>query len=132
MNTMETLTTRIGKKSVAIDKDKTKVSNLKDQINVYSKAVIRTEADIEQKQQELDLLLDLKVEADGLLKERDALQAYTDALVEKFGSIPWRPGQPEDEKIESTDYAEKVAERFEINARLAEIETAANKIYYRR
>lgn len=129
---METLTTRIGKKSVAIDKDKTKVSNLKDQINVYSKAVIRTEADIEQKQQELDLLLDLKVEADGLLKERDALQAYTDALVEKFGSIPWRPGQPEDEKIESTDYAEKVAERFEINARLAEIETAANKIYYRR
>lgn len=129
---MNTLATRIGKKSVAIDKDKVKIANLTDQINVYTKAVTRTEAEMVQKQEELDFLLDLKVEAEELTKKRDELQAYTDGLVEKFGSIPWRPGQPEDEKIESTDYQEKVAERQEINVRLVEIEKAANKIYYRR
>jgi hypothetical protein len=39
---------------------------------------------------------------------------------------------PFEDKIESSDYAVKTKERFEYVDRLAEIEKAANKIYYRR
>lgn len=132
MNVMNTLAVRIGKKSVAIDKDQTKITNLQDQIDIYQKAIDRTKIDMAQKRDEVDLLLDLKAEAETLTKERDKLQSYTDVLVEKFGAIEWTPELKWEEKIESTDYAEKIAERQEINERLAEIEKTANKIYFRR
>lgn len=132
MNVMTTLATRIGKKSVSIEADKVKIKNLRTQIEMYEGSIVRSEASIAQKQEEVDLLLDLQVEADGLVKRRDALQKYTDGLVKKFEAIEWRPEMDWSEKIESTDYAEKVAERQAINVRLVEIEKIANKTYFRR
>lgn len=129
---MKTLNTRIGKKSVAIDGDVAKIKSLTGQRDLYNMWIEKAEAVMAEKVAEKDLLIDLKVEADVLLKRRKELQAYTDGLREKFDAIPWRPDLEWHEKIESTDYAQKVAERHSINERLAEIEKTANKIYYRR
>lgn len=127
-----TLTTRIGKKATAIAADNQKIANLRAQIEMYQRSIVKTEESRDQKQEEVDELLDLAAEARELTRERDELQAYTEGLREKFDAIGWRPGQPWEEKIESTDYQEKVDERHRINARLVEIEKQANKIYYRR
>jgi seryl-tRNA synthetase len=131
-NVITTLAARIGKKSLAIEADRTKVKNLRAQIEMYEASIVKSEAGIEQKTEELDELLDLRAEAEKLLAERDELQAYTDALVKKFNAIPWRRDLEWEEKIESTDYADKIEERQIINVRLEEITKAANKIYYRR
>ena len=127
-----TLNTRIGKKSAAIASDDAKVANLQKQIDMYQSSIERTELSRDKKREEVEELLDLLAEAEPLVKERDELLAYTEGLRAKFDAIEWRPDQPWEEKIESTDYQEKVDERHAINARLVEIEKAANKIYYRR
>jgi len=132
MNTLLTLATRIGKKTLALDKGRAKIVNLRLQIEMYEASIKKTEADVKIQQQEVDLLLNLKLEADDLTKKRDALQKYTDGLMKKYEAIPWSPDLAWEDKIESTDYAEKVTERHAINARLAEIEKIANKTYYRR
>lgn len=127
-----TLNTRIGKKSAAIASDDAKVANLQKQIDMYQSSIERTELSRDKKREEVEELLDLLAEAEPLVKERDELLAYTEGLRSKFDAIEWRPDQPWEEKIESTDYQEKVDERHRINNRLVEIEKAANKIYYRR
>lgn len=127
-----TLNTRIGKKSTAKAADLAKIANLRTQISMYEVSVSKHEELAEQKQAEIDVLLDYLAEAKELIEERDELQAYTDGLRKKFDAIGWRPDQPWEEKIESTDYHEKIEARHAINARLAEIEKAANKIYFRR
>lgn len=132
MDVLMTLATRIGKKTIALEKDKNKVTNLKTQIEMYERSIVKTEEDMGQKQEEIDLLLDLKLEAEPLVKKRDELQAYTDGLRAKFDAIEWSPDMPWSDRIESTDYQEKVDERHAINARLTEIEKIANKTYFRR
>lgn len=129
---LKTLNSRIGRKSISIDADKTKQSNLKHQMKIYESSMTKLDESIEVKQGELDEMVTLKIEAEDLIKKRKALQAYTDGLREKFDAIEWRPDLTWEEKIESTDYAAKVAERQSINERLVEIEKTANKIYYRR
>jgi hypothetical protein len=129
---LTTLNTRIGKKSIAIDGDTAKINSLTKQRDLYDDWIEKAEALRKVKIDEKELLLNLKVEAEVLIKRRKSLQAYTDGLREKFDAIEWRPDLRWEEKIESTDYHEKVAERHSINERLTEIEKTANKIYYRR
>lgn len=132
MNVQLTLATRIGQKSIAIDKEKAKLKTKIAKIKMDQDSLPSMKASIDQRQAEVDLLIDLKLETDQLTKRRNELQAYTDGLVDKFNAYGWRPDQPDNEKIESTDYAEKIAERQVINTRLVEIEKLANKTYYRR
>lgn len=132
MSTIRTLSTRIGQKTLAVEKSQSELDQVEAKIALLNIKADTLRKGVEQKQTEVDRLVELKKEADALMEKRVKLQAYTDGLLEKFNAIGWRPDQPWEEKIESTDYQEKVNERHEINVRLAEIETEANKTYFRR
>lgn len=127
-----TLATRIGRKTLALEKDQAKIEEKIQRVKLLQAEVASLRKDVEQKQAEIDLIGMLKVEAEELMEKRGELQSYTDGLLAKFDAIPWRPDMDWSEKIESTDYQEKVDERHAINERLAEIEKTANKTYYRR
>lgn len=129
---LNTIVTRIGKKSVSRSADLTKAANLERLIESYKESLEKHLASAELKGEEVEFLLDLKAEAEELYERRGKLQKYTDGLREKFDKIEWSPDLAWEDKIESTDYAEKVAERHAINDRLTEIEKLANKTYYRR
>lgn len=132
MNVIMTLADRIGRKTLAVAKERTKAEYKRKKIELMQAEVDGIEAGIVQKEAEIETLSELKVEATALMKSRKKLQAYTDELLERYNAIEWSPEMEWSDKIESTDYAEKIAERHEVNARLTEIETMANKIYYRR
>lgn len=129
---LTTIVTRIGKKSVSRSAALSKAANLERQIETYKASLAKHLESAELQQEEIDLLLDLKAEAEELYERRGKLQKYTDGLRERFDKIEWSPDLAWEDKIESTDYAEKVAERHAINDRLVEIEKLANKTYYRR
>lgn len=132
MSVIITLSTRIGQKSMAVAKSQADIKYKQERIGVMQSKLDVAKAGMEQQQAEVTFMTELKAEAEGLLAKRAELQEYTDGLLAKFNAIPWSPDQPFTDKIESTDYQEKVDERHAINARLAEIETLANKTYFRR
>jgi len=132
MNVIITLSTRIGQKSLAVVKSQADIKYKQDRINLMQSKLDAAKAGMEQQQAEVTFMTELKEEAETLMEKRAELQAYTDRLLAKFNAIPWSRDMPESDKIESTDYQDKVDERHAINARLAEIETLANKTYFRR
>lgn len=131
-DTLDIITDRIGKKSASISSDETKMTTLKNQIAVYQSSHDRLQSGVELKRSEVEELITLRIRAEILTKERDRLLAYTEGLRLKFDAIEWVPDLSWEQTLESTDYAEKIADRQRINAELVEIEKAANKIYFRR
>jgi len=129
---VEIVEDRIEKKAVSIDKDTKSNENLQLQIDLYNASIAKKKAGIEQKLSEIEELKELRDEAVVLLKKADDILEYTNFLRAKYDAIEWSPDMPFEDKIESSDYAVKTKERFEYVDRLAEIEKAANKIYYRR
>lgn len=132
MSVIITLSTRIGQKSLAVSKSQADIKYKQERIALMQSKLEAAKAGMEQQQAEVTFMTELKAEAEALLEKRAELQEYTDRLLAKFNAIPWSPDQPFTDKIESTDYQEKVDERHAINDRLAEIETLANKTYFRR
>jgi chromosome segregation ATPase len=131
-NPLQAITDRIAKKNISIDGDKKKIASLDHQIELYTRSKENTQEKIDKKQGEIDRMREIQSQAKDLIKERDRLKAYTDGLVEKYNKIEWTPDLKWEDKIESTDYSEKIAERFEIIAKLEELVTDVNRIYYRR
>lgn len=132
MTVIRTLSTRIGQKMLAAQKSQAELDQVEARMALWEVKADTLRKGVAQKQEEIDALMELKIEADALMAKRTKLQVYTDGLLEKFNAIPWRPDMDWSEKIESTDYQEKVDERHAINERLAEIEREANKTYFRR
>lgn len=133
MNTLQTIQTRLAKKTAGLVADQKKVENLKAQITQYTNSIERVEAGLEQKQNEVALLQSLETEAVELIRRYDVLGTEMETIRGYFDQFPWHPDQPYEEKLESSvDYKKKLAERELILSRLNEIEKTANKTYYRR
>lgn len=128
----QTVEDRRTKKIVSIATDEKSVDNLEHQIALYSNSIEKKRAGIEQKLDEVKVLDELMDEAVELEKKCADILEYTNFLRAKYDAIEWKPDLAWEEKIESSDYAEKTAERFGYVDRLTEIEKSANKIYYRR
>lgn len=131
-NVLVALSKRLGDKDISIIKDRAKVENLEHQIALYQNSITDKKSEIEKKTLERDRISALLAEAETLVKRHAHLVKYTGSLVEKFNAIEWRPDLPFEDKLESTDYAEKINEKFEIEARLTAILKEANKTYFRR
>lgn len=131
-NILQTLSKRLGDKAVSISKDEAAIGNLEKQIALFQNSIVTKRGEIEKKGAERDLISDLMAEAEGLVKEHTKLIDYTAFLVAKYEAIEWTPDMPYEDKLESTDYAEKTAEKFAIEDRLKDILKEANKIYFRR
>lgn len=131
-NILQTLSKRLGDKAVSIKKDEAAIGNLEKQIALFQNSIETKRGEIEKKALERDMINDLMAEAEGLAKEHAKLIEYTAFLVAKYDAIEWRPDLTFEEKLESSDYAEKTEEKFAIEDRLKEIMKEANKIYFRR
>lgn len=133
MNTLETIETRLTKKTAGLIADEKKIENLSAQITQYRNSIERTESGLAQKRAEVAQLTELKKEAEELTEKDEVLGKEMDAIRAYFEKFEWRPDQPYEEKLDSSaDYRIKLAEREKIQARFAEIEKIANKTYYRR
>jgi hypothetical protein len=127
-----TIADRIAKKNVAVNVGRKKINNLQTQVDMYTNTIERVTAENEQKLAEIDDLKKIEREALTIVAKVEVLSKYTDGLRKKFSEIEWRPDLAWEEKLESTDYHEKVAEKFELIDELQELVKRANKIYYRR
>ncbi len=133
MNTLETIETRLAKKTQGLDTDKKKIENLNAQITQYTNSVDRIEAGLAQKQAEVDTLTELLEEARVLDRRDGQLGAELEAIRTHFDQFEWSMDMPWEHKLESSgDYKKKLAEREITVARLVEIQKIANKTYYRR
>lgn len=131
-NVLKTLAKRVGDKNISIVKDEASIENLEKQIALYQNSIDTKRADIDKKALERDFIQGLLSEAEELVKEHGNLTEYIGFLVEKYNKFEWRPDMPFEEKLESSDYAEKTEEKFSIEERLKEILKQANKAYFRR
>ena len=129
---MKTIATRLGKKRAVIETDKKKIENLEHQIALYTNSIEKTREQMSTRESEVEYLTTLQTEAVELSKQEAELRRYTEGLMAKYSAFDWSPDMPWEQKIESSDYSEKQAERFRIIARLEEIEKLANKAYFRR
>lgn len=127
-----TIADRITKKQVSVNTDKKKITNLQSQIAMYQRSVDKSQEAIDQKTEEIELLQDIKREALVLVEKLESLTVYTDELRNKFLAIEWTPDLAWEDKLESTDYHEKIAEKFAVVDEIEELVRKANKIYYRR
>jgi hypothetical protein len=133
MNTLETIETRLAKKTQGLDSDKKKIENLNAQITQYKNSVERIEAGLAQKEAEVAILEELQEEAKVLDRRDGQLGAELEAKRLFYDQFEWSMYMPEEHKLESDlEYKKKLAERQVVVARLAEIEKIANKTYYRR
>jgi len=129
---LQTIATRIGKKSVAIDTEKQKIANLDSQIELYEKSKVKFQSSIAEKEAEVELLLDIQNQIKILITERDRLSGEMAKLVEHYDQFEWRTDMPWDEKLESSPYNGLRDEKFRIVAEINRLVKQANKIYYRR
>ncbi|QFG12121.1 Hypothetical Protein OBI_RACECAR_277 [Arthrobacter phage Racecar] len=129
---LQTLAKRLGDKNISIVKDQSSIDNLEKQIALYQNSIETKRSEIEKKTLEANLISELMGEAEELLKEHAKLVEYIAFLVEKYSKFEWRADMPFSEKLESSDYPEKTAEKFKIEDRLKEIVKQANKAYFRR
>lgn len=132
MDNMDALNVKRDKKASAIDSEVTKIGNLKVQIEMYEKSIVRLEESSGVKRDELKEMDALIEQAKDLVEKRNSLLVYTEGLREKFDAFEWSADMPWEQKIESSDYKMKVDERHALNAELDAIEKKVNKIYYRR
>lgn len=133
MNTLNTIETRLAKKTAGYESDQKKVENLNSQITQYRNSVDKLESGLAQKKEEITLLTELQEEAKVLVRRDGQLAAEIEKIREHFDQFEFRADMPESEKIgSSVEYRNKVAERQVVVARLVEIEKLANKTYYRR
>lgn len=130
---MQTIETRLAKKTAGLVGDQKKIENLNAQITQYSNSIEKLEAGLPQKQAEVDTLTELQAEAIEIIRRYDVLGTEMESIRGYFDQFVWTPEQPWEEKLESSvEYKKKLAEREQIMARLTEIEKVANKTYYRR
>lgn len=129
---LQTIATRIGKKSVAIDGEKQKIANLDSQIALYEKSKVKFQSSIAEKQAEVELLLDIQNQIKILITERDRLSVEMAKHVAHFEQFEWRADMPWDEKLESSPYNGLRDEKFRIVSEINRLVKSANKIYYRR
>lgn len=133
MNTLNTIETRLAKKTTGFESDQKKVANLKSQISQYQNSIDKLESGLAQKQGEIELLTELQEEARVLIRRDGQLAAEIEKIRVHFDQFEWSTEMPEDHKLgNSAEYKAKVAERQVVVARLTEIEKIANKTYYRR
>jgi multidrug resistance efflux pump len=133
MNTLQTIETRLAKKTAGLVGDQKKIENLNAQITQYSNSIEKLEAGLPQKQAEVDTLTELQTEAVESIRRYDVLGTEMESIRAYYDQFVWTPEQPWEEKLESSvEYKKKLAEREQIMARLTEIEKVANKTYYRR
>lgn len=133
MNTLQTIDSRLTKKTAGLVGDQKKIENLKSQISLYQNSIEKLEASLPQKQAEVDTLTELQKEANEIVRRYDIIGTEMESIRAYFDQFPWSPDQPWSEKLESSvEYKKKLAEREQIMARLSEIEKLANKTYYRR
>lgn len=129
---LQTIATRIGKKSIAIDTEKQKIANLDSQIELYEKSKVKFQSSIAEKEAEVELLLDIQNQIKILITERDRLSTEMAKLVAHFDQFQWRVDLPWEEKLESSPYNGLRDEKFRIVAEINRLVKQANKIYYRR
>lgn len=129
---LQTIADRIGKKSVAIDGEKKKVSNLEGQIALYERSKDKLEASIAEKEAEVELLLDIQNQIKPLLAERDRLSVEMEKLRLEYDKFEWRMDMPFEEKLESSSYPAFRDEKFRLIGEIDQLVKQANKIYYRR
>ena len=133
MNTLNTIETRLAKKTAGFESDKKKIENLEAQIRQYQNSVDRISGGLAQKQEEIDLLTELQEEARVLERRDGQLAAEIEKITAHFDQFEWSADMPDSQKLgNSVEYRNKVAERQIVVARLVEIEKIANKTYYRR
>lgn len=129
---LQTIATRIGKKSVAIDTERQKIANLDSQIELYEKSKVKFQSSIAEKEAEVELLLDIQSQIKLLIVERDRISEEMAKLVVHYDQFTWREGMPWEEKLESSVYPGLRDEKFRIVAEINRLVKQANKIYYRR
>lgn len=129
---LQTIATRIGKKSVAIDTEKQKIANLESQIELYEKSKVKFQTSIAEKEAEVELLLDIQSKIRLLIVERDRLSEEMAKLVAHYDQFPWSVDMPWEHKLESSSYNGLRDEKFRIVAEINRLVKSANKIYYRR
>lgn len=129
---LQTIADRIGKKSVAIDNERKKIVNLEGQISLYERSKDKLQASIDEKEAEVELLLDIQSQIVPLITERDRLSGEMVKLVEHYGQFAWREDMPWEEKLESSSYPGLRDEKFRIIGEIDKLVKQANKIYYRR
>jgi chromosome segregation ATPase len=133
MNTLNTIETRLAKKTAGFESDKKKIENLEAQIRQYQNSVDRLTSGLTQKQEEIDLLTELQEEAKVLTRRDGQLAGELEKIREHFDQFEWSIDMPYEHKLESSvEYRNKLQERQVVVARLTEIEKIANKTYYRR
>lgn len=129
---LQTIATRIGKKSVAIDGERQKIANLDSQIELYEKSKVKFQTSIAEKEAEVELLLEIQNQIKTLITERDRISGEMSKLVTHYESFEWRSDMPWEEKLESSVYPGLRDEKFRIVAEINRLVKQANKIYYRR
>lgn len=129
---LQTIATRIGKKSVAIDTERQKIANLDSQIELYKKSKVKFQTSIAEKEAEVELLLDIQHQIKLLITERDRISSEMAVLVAHYEKFEWRADMPWEEKLESSSYNGLRDEKFRIVAEINRLVKQANKIYYRR
>lgn len=131
-NPIESIAERINKKAASLGNDQKKIGSLDEQIELYERSKAKLNLSIAEKQSEIDTMVGLQKEAATLVRERDALSDQMQELVDHYNSFEWRPDQPEEEKLESSNFNELRDQKYAIQDRINEIVKSANKIYYRR
>lgn len=131
-NPLQSIAERITKKTLALENDQNKIKNLDAQIALYEKSKTKLKSTMIEKQEEIDAMLSLQSSVKNLVVERDQLTKEIAALVEHYGAFQFRPDQPWEEKLDSSNYAELTAKKFAVIDEIADLVKAANKIYYRR
>lgn len=131
-NPLQSIAERITKKTLALENDQNKVKNLDAQISLYEKSKTKLKSTMLEKQEEIDAMLSLQSSVKDLVAERDRLTKEIAELVDHYNSFPFRPDQPWEEKLESSNYAELTEKKFAVIDEIADLVKAANKIYYRR